>query len=70
MSTIQDLQQVQARKQEIQGGDASRVEKQKKSGKMTARERVSQLLDSQLSIYFMPSSMSKRASPSDSSSLL
>lgn len=47
MSTIQDLQQVQARKQEIQGGDASRVEKQKKSGKMTARERVSQLLDSQ-----------------------
>lgn len=47
MSTIQDLQQVQARKQEILSGDAARVEKQKKSGKMTARERVSALLDSQ-----------------------
>lgn len=45
MSTIQDLQQVQARRQEILDGDAARVEKQKKSGKLTARERVAKLLD-------------------------
>lgn len=45
MGTIQDLQQVLARKEAILQGDVSSVEKQKKSGKLTARERVAKLLD-------------------------
>ena len=45
MSTLQDLNQVLSRKQEILDGNAAGVEKQKKSGKLTARERVAMLLD-------------------------
>jgi len=45
MSTLQDLNQVLSRKQEILDENAAGVEKQKKSGKMTARERVALLLD-------------------------
>ena len=45
MSTLQDLKQVLSRKQEILDENAAGVEKQKKSGKMTARERVNLLLD-------------------------
>ena len=45
MSTLQDLNQVLSRKQEILNGNAAGVEKQKKSGKQTARERVNMLLD-------------------------
>ena len=45
MSTMQDLNQVLSRKQAILDGDAASVEKQKKSGKLTARERVAALLD-------------------------
>lgn len=45
MGTIQDLQQVLARRTAILEGDASSVEKQKKSGKLTARERLAKLLD-------------------------
>ena len=44
MSTLQDLNQVLSRKQEILE-NAAGVEKQKKSGKLTARERVDLLLD-------------------------
>ena len=45
MSTLQDLNQVLSRKQEILDGNAAGVEKQKKSGKLTARERIALLLD-------------------------
>ena len=45
MSTLQDLKQVLSRKQEILDENAAGVEKQKKSGKKTARERVNLLLD-------------------------
>ena len=45
MSTIQDLNQVLSRKQDILSGNAAGVEKQKKSGKLTARERIELLLD-------------------------
>ena len=45
MSTLQDLNQVLSRKQDILSENAAGVEKQKKSGKMTARERVAMLLD-------------------------
>lgn len=45
MSTLQDLKQVLSRKQGILDGNASGVEKQKKSGKQTARDRVAMLLD-------------------------
>lgn len=45
MSTLQDLNQVLSRKQDILSGNAAGVEKQKKSGKLTARERVTLLLD-------------------------
>ena len=45
MSTLQDLNQVLSRKQEILDENAAGVEKQKKSGKLTARERVALLLD-------------------------
>ncbi len=45
MSTIQTLEQVQARKQKILAGDPARLEKQAKAGKLTARERVAGLLD-------------------------
>ena len=44
MSTLQDLNQVLSRKQDILE-NAAGVEKQKKSGKLTARERVALLLD-------------------------
>ena len=44
MSTLQDLNQVLSRKQDILE-NAAGVEKQKKSGKLTARERVELLLD-------------------------
>lgn len=43
MSTLQDLNQVLSRKQAIL--ESAGVEKQKKSGKQTARERVAMLLD-------------------------
>lgn len=43
MSTLQDLNQVLSRKQAIL--ESAGVEKQKQSGKLTARERVSLLLD-------------------------
>jgi len=43
MSTLQDLNQVLSRKQAIL--ESAGVEKQKKSGKQTARERVGMLLD-------------------------
>lgn len=45
MSTMQDLNQVLTRKQAILDGNAASVEKQKKSGKLTARERIAALLD-------------------------
>ena len=45
MSTLQDLNQVLSRKQDILSGNAAGVEKQKKSGKLTARERIAALLD-------------------------
>ena len=45
MSTLQDLNQVLSRKQDILSENAAGVEKQKKSGKLTARERVAMLLD-------------------------
>lgn len=45
MSTLQDLNQVLSRKQDILE-NAAGVEKIKKSGKLTARERVNLLLDS------------------------
>ncbi len=45
MSTLQDLKQVLSRKQEILDENSAGVEKQKKSGKKTARERVCLLLD-------------------------
>ena len=45
MSTLQDLNQVLSRKQDILSGNAAGVEKQKKSGKLTARERIELLLD-------------------------
>ena len=45
MSTLQDLNQVLSRKQAILEENAAGVEKQKKSGKLTARERVALLLD-------------------------
>lgn len=45
MSTLQDLNKVLSRKQAILDGNAAGVEKQKKSGKQTARERVGMLLD-------------------------
>lgn len=45
MSTLQDLNQVLSRKQDILSGNAAGVEKQKKSGKLSARERVALLLD-------------------------
>lgn len=45
MSTLQDLNQVLSRKQDILSGSAAGVEKQKKGGKLTARERVALLLD-------------------------
>lgn len=45
MSTLQDLNQVLSRKQAILSEQAAGVEKQKKSGKQTARERVAMLLD-------------------------
>ena len=45
MSTLQDLSKVLSRKQDILDGNAAGVEKQKKSGKQTARERVAMLLD-------------------------
>lgn len=45
MSTLQDLNQVLSRKQDILSENAAGVEKQKKSGKLTARERVALLLD-------------------------
>lgn len=45
MSTLQDLTQVLSRKQAILDGNAAGVEKQKKNGKQTARERVAMLLD-------------------------
>ena len=45
MSTLQDLKQVLSRKQEILDENSAGVEKQKKSGKLTARERVNLLLD-------------------------
>ena len=44
MSTLQDLNQVLSRKQDILE-NAAGVEKQKKSGKLTARERVEKLAD-------------------------
>ena len=44
MSTLQDLNQVLSRKQDILE-NAAGVEKQKQSGKQTARERVAMLLD-------------------------
>ena len=44
MSTLQDLNQVLSRKQDILE-NAAGVEKIKKSGKLTARERVALLLD-------------------------
>ena len=44
MSTLQDLNQVLSRKQDILE-NAAGVEKIKKSGKLTARERVELLLD-------------------------
>ena len=44
MSTLQDLNQVLSRKQDILE-NAAGVEKIKKSGKLTARERVNLLLD-------------------------
>ena len=44
MSTLQDLNQVLSRKQAILE-NAAGVEKIKKSGKLTARERVELLLD-------------------------
>lgn len=45
MSTLQDLNKVLSRKQEILDGNAVGAEKLKKSGKQTARERVTLLLD-------------------------
>lgn len=45
MSSLQDLKQVLSRKQEILDENSDGAQKQKKSGKMTARERVNQLLD-------------------------
>ena len=45
MSTLQDLNHVLSRKQDILSENAAGVEKQKKSGKLTARERVALLLD-------------------------
>lgn len=45
MSTLQDLNSVLSRKQAILDGNAAGVEKQKKSGKNTARERIDMLLD-------------------------
>ena len=42
---MQDLKQVQARKQAILQGDADRIAKQRAAGKLTARERVLKLLD-------------------------
>ena len=45
MSSLQDLTQVLSRKQEILDGNQAGVEKQKKSGKQTARERIAQLVD-------------------------
>ena len=45
MSTLQDLNSVLSRKQDILGGNVAGAEQQKKSGKLTARERVAMLLD-------------------------
>ncbi len=45
MSTIQTLEQVQARKQKLLDGDPARLEKQAKDGKLTARVRITKLLD-------------------------
>ncbi|MBQ8536085.1 MAG: methylmalonyl-CoA carboxyltransferase, partial [Clostridia bacterium] len=45
MSSSQTLEQVMAKKKAILQGDAARVEKQRQAGKLTARERVTKLLD-------------------------
>lgn len=45
MSTLQDLSKVLSRKQAILDENTAGVEKQKKSGKQTARERIAMLLD-------------------------
>lgn len=45
MSTIQTLEQVQARKEKILAGDPVRAAKQLKDGKLNARERIAKLLD-------------------------
>ena len=45
MSTLQDLNQVLSRKQDILNGNVAGAEKQKQSGKLSARERVALLLD-------------------------
>ena len=56
MSTLQDLNQVLSRKQDILE-NAAGAEKIKKSGKLTARERVCLLLDEG---SFMEQSMAAR----------
>ncbi len=45
MGTLQDLNSVLSRKQDILNGNAAGAEKQKKSGKLSARERIAILLD-------------------------
>lgn len=45
MSTMQTLEQVQARREKILAGDPVRAEKQVKDGKLNARERIAKLLD-------------------------
>ena len=45
MNSTQGLAQVLEKKQDIVKGDASRVEKQRAAGKMTARERIAKLVD-------------------------
>ena len=45
MSTLQNLEQVLSRKQEVKNGDPAGVGKQKKAGKLAARDRIAMLLD-------------------------
>lgn len=45
MSNIQDLSMALKKKQAVLKGDASRIEKQRAAGKLTARERITKLLD-------------------------
>jgi propionyl-CoA carboxylase beta chain len=45
MKNTQDIAQVLSKKQAILKGDAARVEKQRAAGKMTARERITELMD-------------------------